>query len=234
MKFSDLNFDNWEDQTLLESFLKENPRFNSAIIIRHKIDDNFDHLYEYDDNAWTVEMKGRTYNVILNDPWENRCGSGRKQRKGFIFKRIYQDGEVKITKRNRSNNYVSEHTSRSVPRTIKYKNDCQIWTLAKCCGMTYDAAAKVLLEVGWRENKTNHFYFLNALDILGFNRNLFWSKFRNNKGITLRHVLSIVPKIGTFSVCVKGHILCIVDGIIFDSCFNANARVEDITEITKI
>lgn len=231
MKFSVLSFRDWKHEDLFKKFLRDNPRFNNAIIIRHAIEDNFGIDYQYEE-SWTVEIKNRFYNVILNDPWRD-WERGRKQKAGFIFKRFYREDETPIKKIKFFSDYKREHTGHSVARTTSYNNDCQIWTLAKCCGLTYDDAAKALHEVGWTAKRTNYFYFPRALGLLGFQYKEIWRRFSVNKGITLRHIQKIIPAQGTFSVTVKQHILCVVDGIIYDSAFNPNARVGEILEITK-
>lgn len=232
MKFSELKFRYYEDQIKLENFLRNNPRFNDAEIIKDSIDYNFDHDYQYN-QSWTVEMKGKWYNVIFNDP-DYRWGLGRKQRSGFIYKRFYRPEETKIIHKRKECVARVEHTSKSVRGSTKfYRNDCQIWTLAKCCDLDYDTAAKVLFNAGWTEKNTWYFCFCKAIDSIGFQQKLVFSIYRDTKGITLKNVLKILPAIGTFEISVGMHILCVVDGVIYDSYFNPNARVRIINEIVK-
>ena len=53
------------------------------------------------------------------------------------------------------------------------------------------------------------------------------------KGSTIGNITKQLPKIGTFTIQTKDHILCVVDGVIYDSAFHPNSRVRSIHLVIK-
>lgn len=223
----------WNEARYLKDFLGENPEWNNAEVIKEgEIDDNFTTYYYYD-FCWLVKKKNRHYNMIISkenaNPWK-----GRNTKLGVIYKRIYLDGEVKQKrKRSYSFDFDYKRTWQVINTEKRFRNDCQIWTLAICLGITYERAHEILSVEGWSEESTNLMVprWEKALNKLNIKYAQVWERFTSEKGLTLKTVAKYFPK-GTFHLSVKGHTCCLKDGIIYDSSFETQyKRIEYIYKV---
>lgn len=222
----------WEVRDQLEKFLRVNPKFENAVIVKEDdIDYNFDcdYVYYY---SWLVELNGKFYNMLLS-----QGGRYRSAPYGIKFKRYYPQGVPPIRKRNKKYicDYSYERTHKHVYQSSKgYKNDCQIWTLAKCFNLTYEEAYTALIANGWKENFTRLFCFIKAVEGLGYSMNNYYSKYMTNKpfkGSNVGNIVNRLPKKGTFAVTSRSHIFCVIDGVIYDSSFCPRDHVSSVYEI---
>lgn len=238
MKFGELELV-WYDQEDLEKFFLKNPRFRTAEILDIDFLDFFSESYEYEtDRRWMVSLKNRIYSVILSTGGYNY--RGRRSKPGVKFKRAYLQHEKKI-RRKREVNCEWKHTANVIEVSNRFKNDCQIMTLAKCLNLTYNEAYEELATNGWSEKNAGSTWSRNWKGI--FEKygkcweEIWWKHTKNNvdlkmPGCTLSNITKYLPKEGTFGIGVKNHILCVVDGIVYDSCFKPNSRVVNVFKVS--
>jgi len=240
----DNNLRSWRTQGALERFFTEQPKFKDAVIVQEGlIKNNFDADYDFTD-AWVVELKGRWYNVLFSES-EYGWGRGRKCVRGIKFKRFYRENEPKIVKKVKSRySYDYVKTSQSVVKEagIDKKGDCQIWTVAKCLNITYKESYDLLYEKGWREDRQRNEWLNDWKGIFesrGLSFETYFSKWMQNhqkpfKGSVIGNIINKLPKTGIFVIGTKNHISCVVDGVIYDSCFEARNHVLTVYKVESI
>lgn len=224
----------WKISEELNKFFAKQPKFKLAEIIKEgEIDYNFSCEYKYS-YCWLVKLpKGQHYNVILSNG-----GVYRHSPEGIRVQRYYTKDEKPIRKRWKyecDHEYVRTQSVVECNFTNTYRNDCQIWTLAKCLNITYQEAAKHLIESGWSENNARGYYFHATIEKFAIHQQIY-SKYMTQdkiKGSTIGNITKQLPKIGTFTIQTKDHILCVVDGVIYDSAFHPNSRVRSIHLVIK-
>lgn len=222
----------WQLGYDFQQFFKTHPKFEDAVIVREdEIDYNFDCDYRYY-YCWLVELSGKMYNLLLSEG-----GRYRRAERGFKFKRYYPDGVKPKKQRKYDCDFTSIRTQSIVPIASfsnAYRNDCQIWTLAKCFDISYEEAYSILSTNGWRENNTKLSCFVKSAKNLCNSFERYFFKFSNNnpfKGSIVGNINKKLPKVGKFAVCSNDHIFCVIDGVIYDSAFSPKKHVESVYEI---
>lgn len=137
---------------------------------------------------------------------------------------------------NRVTDFPHEKTFKYVTCDIDRKNsDCQLWAFAKLLDVPYSRAYDILSAEGWNEKNPNRIALRweNALTKMGMQLKKIYGKWDNTqKGFTLLNVANVLPNKGKFVIAIKDHVLCMIDGVVYDSDYsNPYSRVEIVYQI---
>ena len=162
----------------------------------------------------------------------------------FKMRRIYIDNPRKKRVVGKAKRY---HTRDMIQNStgIWLKNSCQVYTVAYLLGLDYTKAANILREKGWSEENVQNPWLLNYADWFpSFGKKIsiaYKANFIKNdttRGISLKS-MSLLKftreyPTGCYMVTVRGHILCINDGIIIDNAnTSALSRVDTAWLVTS-
>jgi len=232
------------------SFFDKKPQFKEAEIVSTGFDkweyNPFKYrktLYLDHDDCYVVKLNDKLYFIgIEYHHWYERCN--------FKLRRFYPEGRP--AKKRRTLAPVSKIAIDATTKTVR--NDCQIRTLAAITGAPYDEILKVMQLRGWTEKDPGNVAFTSSkiggknryaevLSLYNLEFEMVWAKFHsakrrtisnklNNKsGFTVKTALKHLDPTANYIVTVRGHVMAIVQGVIFDS-WNASTRhVEKIWKV---
>ena len=238
LELSDSTNTHWSISEELNKFFRKEPKFKEAEIVQEGlIKDTFTTYYTYSE-SWVVNLGGKLYNVIINEgDWYNR-----RNKAGVKFQRYYPDGKRRTRRVKPDWEFEYKKPWELVVRNNGEgkRGDCQIWTVAVCLGITYKESFDLLYARGWREGNSRNEFLNDWKGIFAANGKTFeeyWCKWRSNckkelfVGSTVGGIVKKLPSKGTFAVSTKSHIFSVIDGVLIDSCFEANNRVTNVYKI---
>lgn len=235
MQLKDILIDAIYSQKLLTEWLDENPSWKEAEVLSNKIDwkefcSQYGCLF-FIYYGWIIKRKNKEYYFFI---YEKRRPVNDL---GILKKRRYKDGEKPIRRKRKYEEYSAKRTSSIVKReNVSYDNDCQIWAFASLLNISYEESYECLYSVGWRENSTYNTEgrWKKLLNTMGFRFERFWVRWYEKKGYTLKNIFEIVPKNGRFLINIRGHVLSVVDGVIYDNAGSSPyCRIIQVFEIKK-
>lgn len=219
----------------VSDFLDKYPKFKEAVILKtphdsFKVPGYIFSSYNSIFDIWLVELRGKQYMIGLNEPY------GRRWPK-FIQQRYYPEGTKPKQKRNRIDiNYSMRTVSTE-------RNDCQIVTLSKVLDQPYDLVLDLMKAGGWIPSDAGNHQgsrWEYMMDMCNKEMKEVWCRFKYKKnnnvngkvvsGMTVKSALKHFPE-GTFVINVRGHVLSMIDGELFDTWNSQNCRVLSIYEI---
>jgi len=234
------------------NFLDEHPRFKNAEIIgTGRQEFHIWPFYNYsdinDEELWKVTLKGKFYAIGINRPWYHKTYRTKTK---FVFRRYYPEGEQKIRRKKKQVAINRIDIKTSTKYKYSFKNDCQIRALAALTGRDYFQIYEDMKERGWAPEKAGSVMAATGftknrwdevLELYGYKKEIVWEKFTPDKnqifkgvtGITVKTVSKRLPK-GKYAILIRGHVLALIDGQLFDGWDSQNTRCIRILKITEL
>lgn len=224
MQLKDVDYSSWRwiESNAFMKWLYNNSKWEDAEIVATEIDwKEFQKQHKasyYVYREFIIKRKNKLYYFFIYEK-ERPYGDI-----GVLLKKKYAEGEEPIRRKRKYSTYKYEYTSNVVEIKHKVlKNSCQIWALACLLSISYEEAHKILAEEGWSEYKTYNAErrWKKALEKIEVSFIPVWSRWNKKKGYSLKNVFQIVPKKGRFLIFISGHVLSVIDGIIYDNKYSS-------------
>ncbi len=211
MKLSEVDQYYWGygEKCAFVEWMKKNPSWKDAEVLNTSPEDKDFYKYMYN-VGFSLKKNNKMYNFFIK---KNLRGWGH----GVLVKNI---GERIIKKRKNAATYSYNNTQNHVINEgQEYKNSCQLWCFASLLDISYEEAYKHLSAQGWAPDNTYSYQerWKKALGLLNKNLVVYWERAKKIKGHSLKNVLKIVPQKGKFLIVIRGHVLSVIDGQVYDN-----------------
>ena len=196
------------------------------------------------ENGYVFDIKGKQFLLVLKYNYRSYNDNYS------IDWRVWR-GENPTRKASPSTNYAPLKYYRQEAKRNP-RNSCQIQSLTELTGDKFDNVLELMEYGGWTEANAGHVAYgdrwNDLLACYGLKKTLIFSKWRSNtkeipecwensfkkRGKTmLVNTAAKQLKKGKFAITIRGHVLTVIDGVIYDNSDNRKAKVLKIFEIKE-